>query len=320
MDEGVWMNKNGKPLVSIIVPVYNVEKYICQCIDSILNQTYENLEVILVDDGSPDNCGKICDEYAQFDKRVRVIHKENGGLSSARNAGLDAAKGDYIAFIDSDDYIAADMFATMLDIAIKDNADMVKCGFKEFDDKSIITKKVGFDKQEVLENDETGSALMDLYFGSVLYKIACNAIYVRDMAIKVRFPEGLVNEDNYSAGMYLFYAKRIVCINKEFYFYRNNQNGLSKTGRKKRLLDVAILTAKLHEDLIEKGLSSRSFLCKLESKFAREIFHCVKYSKGGVFYIRSMDRKLYSFVLSRLDCRRKLQMQWYKILGRFKLK
>ena len=105
-----------KKLVSIIVPIYKVEKYLKQCLDSILNQTYENIEIILVDDGSPDNCGKICDEYASNDKRIRVIHKENGGLSSARNAGLDVATGEYISFIDSDDYVSENFIKRLYDL------------------------------------------------------------------------------------------------------------------------------------------------------------------------------------------------------------
>ena len=99
----------NEPLVSVIVPVYKVEKYLDKCIESIVGQTYENLEIILVDDGSPDNCPTMCDEWAQKDSRIKVIHKENGGLSSARNAGLDACTGDYIGFVDSDDWIEPDM-------------------------------------------------------------------------------------------------------------------------------------------------------------------------------------------------------------------
>ncbi|HCI64916.1 MAG TPA: glycosyl transferase, partial [Clostridiales bacterium] len=102
------------PLISVIVPVYRVEAFLPRCLDSIRGQTYKNLEIILVDDGSPDNCGKICDEYAEMDSRIRVIHKKNGGLSSARNAGLDVAVGDYIGFVDSDDWIAPEMYETLL--------------------------------------------------------------------------------------------------------------------------------------------------------------------------------------------------------------
>ena len=106
--EGIWGNR--VPKVSIIVPVYKVEKYLRKCIDSIINQTLKDIEIILVDDGSPDNCGKICDEYAAKDTRIKVIHKENGGLSSARNAGMEVAEGEYIGFVDSDDWIESDMY------------------------------------------------------------------------------------------------------------------------------------------------------------------------------------------------------------------
>ena len=111
--------------ISVIVPIYNTEKYLKRCFDSILSSTYENLEVILVDDGSPDNSGKICDEYAARDSRIRVIHKKNGGLSSARNAGLDIATGDYVTFVDSDDYIASDIYEKLVACMI-DGVDITK--------------------------------------------------------------------------------------------------------------------------------------------------------------------------------------------------
>ena len=105
------MNLEQQPLISVIVPVYKVEKYLHRCVDSILNQTYRNLEIILVDDGSPDNCGAICDEYAAKDNRIRVIHQENTGVSAARNAGLEACTGEYVAFVDSDDYVDCALFS-----------------------------------------------------------------------------------------------------------------------------------------------------------------------------------------------------------------
>ena len=111
------MEKN--PLISVIVPIYDVESYLPKCVESVLRQTYTNLEIILVDDGSPDNSGKICDDFAARDPRVRVIHKENGGLSSARNAGLDAAHGEYITFLDSDDWIAEDAYEHLLSVLRK---------------------------------------------------------------------------------------------------------------------------------------------------------------------------------------------------------
>ena len=109
----MYMNNHDNSLISVIIPVYKVEKYLSKCVESIINQTYKNLEIILVNDGSPDNCGEICDEYAKKDSRIKVIHKENGGLSDARNAGIEIASGQYIAFVDSDDYIASNMYERM---------------------------------------------------------------------------------------------------------------------------------------------------------------------------------------------------------------
>ena len=121
------MNK----LISIIVPIYKVENYLKRCIDSIINQTYKHIEIILVDDGSPDNCGAICDEYTKFDDRIKVIHKKNGGLSDARNCGIEISTGDYIIFIDGDDYVSKNMCEKLLIRALEHNADIVSCNFKE---------------------------------------------------------------------------------------------------------------------------------------------------------------------------------------------
>lgn len=122
---------NSQPLISVIVPVYNVEKYICKCIDSLLAQTYPHIEVILVDDGSTDNSGKICDEYAAKDSRIKVVHQPNGGVSAARQTGIDTAIGEYTIHADPDDWVEADMLEKMMAVALRDNADMVICDFWE---------------------------------------------------------------------------------------------------------------------------------------------------------------------------------------------
>ncbi|MBR1540013.1 MAG: glycosyltransferase [Clostridia bacterium] len=132
-------------LISIIVPVYKVEKYLDKCINSIVSQTYKNLEVILVDDGSPDSCGKMCDEWTQKDTRIKVIHKENGGLSDARNFGLDCAKGKYIQFVDSDDYIEKDMIEFLYKNLKENNADISICSNYMVDEENVInvgTRKI----------------------------------------------------------------------------------------------------------------------------------------------------------------------------------
>ena len=120
------------PLISVIVPIYNVEKYLARCVDSIVNQTYKNLEIILIDDGSPDLCPQMCDDYAEKDSRIKVVHKKNGGLSDARNAGMAVATGEYISFIDSDDYVSDDFFECLLDVMNKENSDIAECSVVKF--------------------------------------------------------------------------------------------------------------------------------------------------------------------------------------------
>ena len=129
------------PKISVVVPIYKVEKYLDRCIYSIINQTYTNLEIILVDDGSPDNCPKICDEYASKDNRIKVIHKQNGGLSSARNAGIKVATGDYIGFVDSDDFIELDMYEQMYKVAYENDVDLVMSDYYKVhkDDRKEVT-------------------------------------------------------------------------------------------------------------------------------------------------------------------------------------
>ena len=124
--------------ISIIVPIYNVKKYIQQCVESLINQTYKNLEIILIDDGSTDGCGELCDEFGKKDQRIHVIHKQNGGLSDARNKGIDVASGDYIGFVDSDDWISHNMYEKMLSSLKSVNADIAVCGWvEEFLNNSI---------------------------------------------------------------------------------------------------------------------------------------------------------------------------------------
>ena len=119
-------------LISVIVPIYNVEKYLERCVESIINQTYKNLEIILVDDGSPDNCPQMCDDYAKKDSRIKVVHKKNGGLSDARNAGMKVATGEYVSFIDSDDYISLDFYETLLETIVDNDSDIVECSVVKF--------------------------------------------------------------------------------------------------------------------------------------------------------------------------------------------
>ena len=310
-------NTSMKPYLSIIVPVYKVEKYIEECIKSILRQTFVDFELIWVDDGSPDNCGKICDIWARKDVRIKVIHQENGGLSAARNAGLKIATGIFIAFVDSDDTIATNMYQVLLEKQQQFNAYIVKCGYTEFiDDRNI--KTVNFKRQNVFDNDKIREKLLPLYFQGVLYIIVCNAIYKKDLALKVLFPEGFINEDQYASGMYFYYANRLVVVDDALYFYRQNLDGLSKkVAPLKKPLDKFVCFSMLYEDLCKQGVSYNSIFCKqLRVLIARWMYKTVR----SKFFIIHMDKPFYQFILSNLDIRRTLKIMWYKYKGLIVLK
>lgn len=210
--------------ISIIVPVYKVEKYLVRCVDSIVNQTYENLEIILVDDGSPDASGSICDRFT--DPRIRVIHKENGGLSSARNAGLDIATGDYIGFIDSDDWIDSDMFETMLRMAKEEQAEIVCVGNWEVDSQTG-EKKLGIcpEKTEVVSGEEfTGR--MFLWQGCD--SSVCDKLFKRTFFETLRYPLGQLSEDVATTYKITLQAQKVALCAKPMYYYFQHPESITK--------------------------------------------------------------------------------------------
>ena len=209
---------NMSERISVIVPVYKVEPYLRKCVDSILAQTYTNLEVILVDDGSPDSCGAICDEYAAKDNRVRVIHKHNGGLSDARNAGLNIATGDWLSFIDSDDWIEASMYETLLHNATKNNAEISIGGVVDevLTDNGIVITKTTQGGSVVTEVREKQSAIRHFLCNSWS---AWDKIYRRMVFDGVRYPVGEINEDEAIALQLLEKCERVVYTNEVFYHY-----------------------------------------------------------------------------------------------------
>ena len=210
-------------LISVIVPVYNVEPYIAECIESIQNQTYINLEIILVDDGSTDASGDICDQYAAYDERIVVIHQENGGLSAARNAGIVVAKGDYIAFIDSDDYIGQTMYEDLLHLLKEHNLDIIGCSV--FRDKSgTIIESCNDGQLEIYEKDDALRLAMHDAFTSVW-----NKLYKKDVVKDIRFPVGRKFEDSATSYLYVANSNRVGHINRCYYYYRVNPNSITQT-------------------------------------------------------------------------------------------
>lgn len=212
-------------LLSVIVPVYNVEAYLLRCVDSILQQSYDHLEVILVDDGSQDASGRICDEYAAGDPRVRVLHKENGGLSSARNAGLDAAAGEYLTFVDSDDWIEPEAYDPMIALLEETGAALV-CGGRYDVDGKTGEKTVGLcPKQTRVLSGEEMAGMLFLWDGCD--SSACDKLYRRRLLEKFRYPEGKVCEDVCVTYRILLAAGTVALWDRPFYNYYHRPDSIT---------------------------------------------------------------------------------------------
>lgn len=228
------------PLVSVIVPVYNVEIYLSRCIDSILNQTYGNLQVLLIDDGSPDRCPVICDEYASKDSRIEVIHKKNGGLSDARNAGLNISKGEYIVFVDSDDYIDSRYVETMIRAALESSASLVMCNFEYVSDTGCaIEWQPGYGFGSLngkVASDDAMTAFSDPLGG--VYVVSWNKLYQRNLFDDIRFPEGKIHEDQFVIHCILAKSEFIFCIPDRLYYYTQREKSIMSEGYSIKHLDV----------------------------------------------------------------------------------
>ncbi len=209
-----------KPLVSIIVPIYGVEQYIEKCVESILSQTYTNIEVVLVDDESPDKSPAICDQYASRDGRVKVLHKKNGGLSDARNAGLEVSTGEYISFIDGDDYVAKNFIETLINLCIDESAEISCCGYiPVFEDYG---KGVNSYDSTLKKTFTAPLAIEDtLKADGTLQVMTWNKLYSRNVfeADSIRFPVGKIHEDNFTTYRLLFNAIKIAYSYSQLYFY-----------------------------------------------------------------------------------------------------
>lgn len=222
--------------ISIIVPIYNREKYLRQCIDSILNQTHTNLELILIDDGSEDDSSQICDEYGQKDARVIVKHQPNRGVSAARNAGLDLATGDYIAFVDSDDYIEERMYECLLSMLKSNDADMAICNLQQFDDEGNYYKKPTCIKDEITDGYAVLSRLTAK--SDWAYVMVYNRLYKREIFKEIRYPVGKIREDEFIALPVYAMCEKIVITQDVYYFYRINGGSIMANVTSAKHLDV----------------------------------------------------------------------------------
>ena len=224
------------PLISVVVPIYNVETYLNKCVESIVNQTYTNLEVILVNDGSTDNCGSICDEYAVKDNRIIVIHKKNGGLSDARNVGLDICKGDYVIFIDSDDYFDYECIEYLYSILKNNNADIAICEYKYVTESGKIINSVWNDSRTIVLNKE--ESLGELCEDRLFPDSAWAKLYKTEAFRDIRYPIGHLFEDTATTYKLFMLANKIVFGRKALYNYLYRFNAISKQSFKLSRLDA----------------------------------------------------------------------------------
>lgn len=212
----------NEELITVIVPVYKVEAYIHRCINSLLKQTYKNLEIILVDDGSPDKCAEICDEYALIEDRIKVIHKKNGGLSDARNKGIDAAKGNLITFIDSDDWVHEEYIERLYHLLKDTNSDITVCDF-------IRTSSENFEVNSFIKNIEFTNIEALAQLTSVFYLqmvVAWGKLYKRELFEEIRFPEGKIHEDEFTTYRLLFKARKITLTTAQLLYYWQREDSI----------------------------------------------------------------------------------------------
>ena len=222
--------------ISIIVPVYNIELYVKECIESILRQTFKNFELILVDDGSTDQSGKICDEYALKDARIIVIHQKNQGLSQARNTGIDIAKGKYIGFVDGDDWIHEEMFSELYNLCVSNNVKISQCNYQRC---RYIYEKFNATEGEVCIISKE-QEIRNLYDSNLAVRtvVAWNKLYDAELFKNIRYPQGKLHEDEFTTYKLIFRADAIAIKNRKLYFYRTVETSIINQKYNPKRLDI----------------------------------------------------------------------------------
>lgn len=252
------------PLISVIIPVYNVASYLRKCVDRVIHQTYGNLEILLVDDGSTDECPSICDDYARKDTRIKVTHKKNGGLSDARNKGLDMAKGELVTFIDSDDFIELDMIEYLYNLLDVHHADMSVCQRNEVEEATGQVKKRLQISDQIIDGNR--QCMMAFFTNSAIDTVAWGKLYRTSFFKHVRYPFGRHHEDVFTTYKLIAQCDRIVVGRAHKYNYLLRKGSLSKSTFQYRHLD---------------GIEAN----KVRSAFIRERYpECLTYANAGIIY------------------------------------
>ncbi|MCQ4810506.1 glycosyltransferase [Bacteroides sp. SL.2.06] len=255
-----------KPLISIIVPVYNVEMYLAKCVDSILAQTYTNLEIFLVNDGSFDCCGKLCDEYAKEDKRIKVIHKKNGGLSDARNVAIDVATGEFITFIDSDDYVTDDYIMTLYSLIEKYECKVSIALYNTF----VEGSKPKVVNRVYREDCQTNIKAIEEMFYQEKYDTASWAkLYHSSLfATGIRYPKGIVYEDLATTYLLIFQSDKVAFCNRRIYNYLLRRDSIEGSSFSSKKMDSALKVCELMESHLDiLGKVMQAYQCRMMSFF-----------------------------------------------------
>ena len=322
----------NNPLISVIVPIYKVEKYLDRCVESIVNQSYLNLEIILVDDGSPDNCPQMCDRWANLDERIKVIHKENGGLSSARNAGLDVCTGEYISFIDGDDWIEPTMFQSMLNACLLNNVQLAVCG------RYVVLEESGLRRVDKcpIENAiiDSKSFVAQMLIGKNCDSSACDKLYHKTLWRDIRFPEGKIYEDVAIMYKVVLNSTRVVTYNIPLYNYFRHTDSITTGAFNSKWFDYPFNTGQLLQDIENNHPELIDYACWTHMKAIGNVLAKLYASNSRdarkyVFETKNLSQEVYSYkkiwnessVFSDIDRRLcKILSRWYIAKIVFKIK
>lgn len=276
-------------LVSVIVPIYKVESYLEKCVHSIMHQTYDNLEIILVDDGSPDSCGLMCDDFATSDKRIRVIHQKNQGLSEARNHGIDICTGSYILLVDADDYIEPNTVEYLLQTSKDTCADVVCCGFyREYTDKS--TTHLLTDVRESYEDEEILTAALQ---GTVFSEYAWNKLWNRTLFDDCKFPPGRYFEDIATTWKLFRRCHKVTCVPDVFYHYVIRKDSIGNTKNMKNFVDRWVA----FKERFDMMAAESEELCRICTNGCLDT---IGYTWRWLYIVDKKDRKRYDAVLQEM--------------------
>lgn len=244
------MRQKDNPLISVIIPVYKVESYLNRCVDSVLNQSYKNIEILLVDDGSPDKCGEICDQYAEKYGNVKVIHQKNQGLSAARNTGIREAEGEFLGFVDSDDFIEEDMYQVLLQNIISSNADIAIGGIIDcYEETGKMYAQFDGEVNVYNGNEAIKSVLTNR--GNVTAHVVTK-LYKKTIFDKITFPIGKLYEDAYTIIDFLLACDKVVVINKGLYYYCHRGNSIVESPFGKRDMNLIHAWQENHRLILER--------------------------------------------------------------------